>query len=330
MLDVGEITRVLAAHPVVSPTLTRSSGEACALLSRRYKNHSIAVSGDGRDFDFLHATAAVPPGSFNILRYGSGVTIDPGDFDQFYMLEIPLSGGVDLSFRDRAVASDVGHGLIISPGQPLISVWRPGTVQMMLKIDRGFMVARLAALTGRPAAALMFEPVIALERAEGWRIRGLMSLLTEDFLTGLVRDGWGFERTAVAAAIVDTLITSLPHDQSEALAPAAARILPRHVKRCVRYIEAHFAEELPVSRLAEIAESSERSLYEGFRHFLDASPQQYVADRRLAAAREMLAEGREPVAAVARRCGFHHPSRFARLYRERYGEYPSQTVKRAE
>ena len=36
---------------------------------------------------------------------------------------------------------------------------------------------------------------------------------------------------------------------------------------------------------------------------------------------------RLPVATVARLCGFHHPSRFAKLYRERYLEYPSETAR---
>ena len=84
------------------------------------------VAGDGRDFDFLHASARLSGCSFNILRYGAGVAIDPGDFDEFYMLEIPLAGGVELHFDDRVCVSNREHGLIISPGRPLTSVWQPG------------------------------------------------------------------------------------------------------------------------------------------------------------------------------------------------------------
>lgn len=328
MLDVGEITRVVASSPAVLPALTRSCGEARELLSRRYKDHAIEVAGDGRDFDFLHASATVAPGSFNILRYGSGVAIDPGDFDQFYMLEIPLSGGVELRFRDRICASDTGHGLIISPGSPLVSLWRPGTVQMMLKIDRHFVLHRLRTLAARPVRTHpVFEPDIDLAQPGGWRIQGLMTLLLQDFLASMTGSGWDFAKSTLPTAIVDALLLTVEHDHGAGMRAAVPEILPRHVKRCVRYIDENFAEDISVARLAGIAEASERTLYEGFRNFLDTSPQQYLTERRLKAAREILLAGNQPVAAVARLCGFHHPSRFAKLYRERYLEYPSQTAK---
>jgi AraC-like DNA-binding protein len=328
MLDVGEITRAVSSNPMALPMQTRSSGEACQVLSQRYKNHSIRVAGDGRDFDFLHASAKVVPGSFNILRYGSGVRIDPGDFDDFYMLEIPLAGGVELHFRDCTCVSNPEHGLIISPGRPLISHWRPGTVQMMLKIDKHFVLHRLRTLTERPARAHpVFEPVIPLSSPEGWRIGSLMTLLLEDFLASVSRRDWQFEKSPLAASIVDALLLGAKHDQSADLGAASVEILPRHVRRCVRFINDNLGEDLSAARLAAIAGTSERTLYEGFRAFLHLSPQQYVAERRLKAAREMLLSGSQPVATVARLCGFRHLSRFARTYRDRYLEYPSETTR---
>ena len=60
---------------------------------------------------------------------------------------------------------------------------------------------------------------------------------------------------------------------------------------------------------------------------LHVSPQHYLTERRLKAARELLLAGGQPVAAVARLCGFRHLGRFASLYRERYLEYPSETAR---
>jgi AraC-like DNA-binding protein len=329
MFDLGEITRAVAQSPMALPMMTRSNEEARQILCRRYKSHAMEVAGDGRDFDFLHASAALGGCSFNILRYGAGVVIDPGDFDEFYMLEIPLSGGVELHFNDRVCMSNREHGLIISPGRPLTSVWQPGTLQMMLKIDKRFVLKRMRALTERPVRAHpIFDPVIALGEPEGWRIESLMSVLLQDFLNSIASSGWDFSKSPLATSIVDALLTGLSHDQRAAMNGASADVLPRHVKRAVRYIHEHFAEDVSVPRLADIAESSERSLYEGFRHFLHVSPQQYLTERRLKAARDMLLDGTRPVATVARRCGFRHLGRFASAYRERYLEYPSETARR--
>jgi AraC-like DNA-binding protein len=201
-------------------------------------------------------------------------------------------------------------------------------MQMMLKIDRSFVLHRLRMLTARSIKAHpMFEPVIALAEPQGWRIESLMTLLLEDFLSSLKRPGWDFGTSTLPTAIVDALLLTVEHDQSAQMGMASPEILPRHVKRCVRYINENFAEDISVARLAEIAETSERTLYEGFRSFLDVSPQHYLTERRLKSAREMLLAGKQPVADVARLCGFHHPSRFAKLYRERYLEYPSETAK---
>jgi transcriptional regulator GlxA family with amidase domain len=178
-----------------------------------------------------------------------------------------------------------------------------------------------------PKKPPLFQPLIALAEPEGWRIESLMMLLMEDFLNSATRIGWDFERSPFAVSIVDALLLGMPHDQSEALASAQPGILPRHVKRCVRYIDENFANDIPVAKLAEIAETSERTLYEGFRNFLDTSPQQYLTERRLKAAREMLTDGGQTVAAVARLCGFRHLSRFAAAYRKRYLEYPSETAR---
>ena len=328
MLDVGEITKAVASNSIVLPMQTKSNEEARQLLCRRYKSHAMQVAGDGHDFDFLHATARIGATSFNILRYGAGVTIDPGDFDAFYMLEIPLSGGVELHYDGQTCTSSPQRGLIISPGRPLVSVWQPGTVQMMLKIDRNFVLRRLRALTERPVATHpLFDPVIALGEPEGWRIENLMTLLMQDFLKSISRSGWDIERSPLAASIVDALLVGARHDHSGEMGAAAPEILPRHVRKCVKYIQQNFADDISVARLAEISETSERTLYEGFRAFLNVSPQQYLISRRLKAAREMLASGDQPVAVVARLCGFKHPSRFARMYRERYLEYPSETAR---
>jgi len=61
------------------------------------------------------------------------------------------------------------------------------------------------------------------------------------------------------------------------------------------------------------------------------SPMRYVAERRLAAARRLLtcADASDDVTHVAVRLGFGHVGRFAALYRQAFGESPSQSLRRA-
>jgi AraC-like DNA-binding protein len=57
----------------------------------------------------------------------------------------------------------------------------------------------------------------------------------------------------------------------------------------------------------------------------------FVIERRLAQARRQLTEpgARKDVTQVAVRLGFHHTGRFAALYRQAFGESPSQSLRRA-
>jgi transcriptional regulator GlxA family with amidase domain len=61
------------------------------------------------------------------------------------------------------------------------------------------------------------------------------------------------------------------------------------------------------------------------------SPMRFVAERRLAAARRLLtvSSPNHDVTRIAMSLGFGHTGRFALLYRQAFGETPSQSLRRA-
>ena len=86
-----------------------------------------------------------------------------------------------------------------------------------------------------------------------------------------------------------------------------------------------------VADLAAIAGMSVRSLQEGFRRHLGCTPMAYLQQERLLRAHETLRRAdplRITVAAIAHRWGFAHLGRFASAYRARFGEPPSDTLRR--
>jgi transcriptional regulator GlxA family with amidase domain len=74
----------------------------------------------------------------------------------------------------------------------------------------------------------------------------------------------------------------------------------------------------------------ERSLQQAFLARRGMSPMRFVVERRLHRAHARLSGSgrRDSVSAVALECGFGHLGRFGTLYREVYGEPPSQTLRR--
>jgi AraC-like DNA-binding protein len=75
-----------------------------------------------------------------------------------------------------------------------------------------------------------------------------------------------------------------------------------------------------------------RTVQQGFHDELGVAPMAYLRDRRLERARQELVDA-EPsdgitVTAVAGHWGFTHLGAFAGLYKNRWGETPSQTLRR--
>jgi len=105
---------------------------------------------------------------------------------------------------------------------------------------------------------------------------------------------------------------------------------PRSVRRALQAMQSNLGHPWSLAELAAIAGVSARTLQRQFRSFLGSAPQAVLRDLGLAQARAELLQGAsgDTVADIARRCGFAHAGRFSGTYRGRFGETPSETLKR--
>src|SRR6266704_1694087 len=112
--------------------------------------------------------------------------------------------------------------------------------------------------------------------------------------------------------------------------PSSKSLLPRGVRRALDAMRANVGRDWSVTELADVAGVSSRTLQRQFRVFLGKAPRTTLRDVRFEAARRELLQGLPgaKVTDVALRCGFPHGGRFSVEYRRRYGETPSQTLKR--
>jgi AraC-like DNA-binding protein len=108
--------------------------------------------------------------------------------------------------------------------------------------------------------------------------------------------------------------------------------LPADLMRVLAWLKTHLGEPVELETLAAIAGVRPRTLETHFRRFLGTTPLGWVRRERLARAyRELSCGGaRLGVTQVALAAGFTQLGRFAELYREAYGELPSQTAQRAK
>jgi len=107
-------------------------------------------------------------------------------------------------------------------------------------------------------------------------------------------------------------------------------LLPRGVRRAIDAMRSNAGRDWSMKGLASVAGVSSRTLQRQFRIFLGKAPRETLRDIRFERARRELLQGavEAKVTDIALRCGFPHGGRFSVEYRRRYGETPSQTLKR--
>ena len=129
---------------------------------------------------------------------------------------------------------------------------------------------------------------------------------------------------------MSSLLYSQPSTFTELLT-GERRSERRTVRLAREYIDRNLARPLTVADIAEAAGVSVRTLQNRFAEDLDQTLTGYVKNRRLDRVRAELADavpnGGVGVTDIATRWGFTHLGRFAAVYRARFGESPSETLR---
>lgn len=225
------------------------------------------------------------------------------------------------------------YPLITNPGDGYVMHLGPDCPQLIVRIERDAVERQLSRMLGRSLEGpIAFAGNADLTGDEAVRWHGAIQLLSSELMSpaSLIRQGLG--AGAIEELLISTLLYIQPSNYFDALRFARGRSGRSAVHRSVDYIEQHLAEPITLADLSRHAGASVRSIQVGFREDLGTTPVAYIIDRRLDKARETLMESLPTdgatVAMVAQRWGFTNPGSFAVRYRRRYGETPSQTLRR--
>lgn len=106
-------------------------------------------------------------------------------------------------------------------------------------------------------------------------------------------------------------------------------VVPRHVRLAEAYMAEHAASLPAMTEVARAAGVSLRSLTDAFRRFRGYTPSAFLRERRLQEVRRLLQAGGSDmtVSRAAYALGYVNLGEFARSYRARFGERPSETLR---
>ena len=197
-----------------------------------------------------HNCAAFAGFSINYVAYGGSVSIDPGCLERFILVQLPLRGSARIETGARAIASAPGVAAsLLSPTVPTRMSWND-CAQLILLVERNVLEQRAAALAGKPARAVEFDPVVDLSTPAAQALRTQMEALAS------LAEGVGPKRSLspLAAAnwlesLLDSLLTGQRHGWSDAIRTfqGHAETLPHTLQRA-RNISKHPPASRSISR----------------------------------------------------------------------------------
>ncbi len=311
---------------------TRDPERARSHLSRLFRPHHVRLPRSTDAIRFRHDRVELGALSINALRYGEQVTIDAtSNLADSYLVKFTLGGSSEVTQRHNRYRTRPGTVCVLNPSLPLNDRMSADFEMLIVQIEgrelRGLLAEQLGITLHRP---LEFSPVCCPLSGGVASFARLVRIACEDLAdrrSDLRRDDIGRE---LGRLMMHLLLLELPHSYSARLRQEGGRPAPRHLRRAEEYIHEHLDQPLTLARIAAVAGVSPRSLQLAFRKYLGTTPTRYIRDARLELARRSLSDPADDrsVSQVALDCGFTHLSRFARAYRQRYGEVPSGTRRR--
>lgn len=307
--------------------------EAREKTTRICRPHGLYRTDRDGQLDARHHTARLNSTSLHYISFGAEMKVMSGALKSFYVVQAPLSGYSEIHNGARQTTTQAGLASVVSPIEPLSMRWSEDCGKLILKIDKDALQDHLSKVLHRsPGKPLRFELGMDLRSGFGAQWWGIVRQVTNS----IDRDDALLLQRPMLAAIEEMVMTGLllsqPNNYTPLLSEQGTAAPPRHVRHVVDRIEA--APELPltVTKLATEAGTSVRALQLGFRRHLDSTPSQYLREVRLRRARDDLMNA-DPASSVtvteiAYRWGFTHPGRFADAFHKRFGEHPSETLRR--
>lgn len=264
------------------------------------------------------------------MSYGGNVTIKPGFFENFVLLQMPIRGEEKIELGPERVICTPQSGVIINSHTRCVINHTTNTEKLIIRIDRSLLENTCQQILGRTLRDhLELDAVMPLNTSSGSRWLGMVSwiydyLSVDDNLSPLMA-------AQIESNIINMLLSNQPHNYSAELFDDAPSLAPFFIKRVERYIEENAHEPITINDMAEFAGVSSRSLFTSFRRYRNTSPMRYLKEVRLRYVNEELKRasvGVETVTAVAFRWGFSHLGHFTTDYKRRFGESPSETLAR--
>lgn len=323
MLDLHDLgiafRRVVASGYRLYPDIHDLQAHVSSVLAP----HEMTLAGDGEQTEASLARLTVGDVSLVLLRYGAEVIVRPMPTVDYVMLQFIISGSIEVEYGGVCTVGLAGSGLIIESLFERSLKLSYDCEQIIIPVPRGVIARAAERITGKPSPANYdFDRTFALDDQPGQSLLAFMRYLLA--VPPSMAESSNPTGRLMSELIAHHLIQN--HRNSVPNTPQS-NIAPYYVLRAERFMRGKVDQSLELTDIAHQAGVSPRTLSAAFRRFRNASPMEWLRDHRLDLVRTWLqSEDVTTIAHTAARAGFTHPGRFSQVYRDRFGESPSETI----
>ncbi|GAA0615147.1 AraC family transcriptional regulator [Sporichthya brevicatena] len=267
------------------------------------------------------------------LDFHTATKLTIGCTGDHYSVHMPMSGRARCMYDEKPLEALSYLALVVNPGINLEMAMEFDSPQLIVRIEVQALERQLARMLGRTVTKpVVFDPAMDLTTDPAVRWHGALQLLSSEVMTpnSLVQQGIG--AGPIEELVISSLLWVQPSNVHEDLMAGNSQRRGTTVRRAIAYMEENLSWAIGLPDIAKALDVSVRSVQKAFHDDLGTTPMNYLRDRRLERVRAELADAVPSdgvtVTEVAERWGFGHLGNFSAIYRKRFGESPSETLRR--
>jgi AraC-like DNA-binding protein len=321
-------TKPLAKFPIVS---TNRIEEAEFAITRSLADVSIKRISDRERFELQMNAVNIRRTSLVFNRFGTDTKIKAGLLGDPVLFVIGGSAPTKFSLDKESVVVSPRKAAMITPAKQMQIERAENSEILVLRTSFSDLLRHFEKLTARHhRGSLIFDHSIDLTNGPGAMLKRMMNYLVYE----LEHNERLMKNPSLLKSYDHMLLTallSLPHNQREKInEDHRYQVAPGLVRRSEEYMRAHLKEAISIIDLLRICGCSRSVLFAAFRNARGYTPMEFLTEQRLQSAREKLLTSHleASVSSIALDCGFINLGRFSQVYRKRFGERPSDTLRK--
>ena len=317
----------LARFPIVS---TNRIEEAEVAITRSLTDVKVIRVADRDRFELHMSAVDIGRTSLVFNRFGTDTKIKAGLLGDPVLFIIGGSAPTKFILDKGSVVVSPRKAAMITPAKQMQIERSERSQTLVLRTTQSHLLRHFEELTARHhRGSLIFDNSIDLRKGPGAMLKRMMNYIVYE----LEHNDRVVKNLGLLKSYDHMLLTallSLPHNQRKKIYENRRyQVAPGLVRRAEEYMRAHLKEAISIIDLLRICGCSRSVLFAAFRNARGYTPMEFLTEQRLQSAREKLLTPhlQASVSSIALDFGFINLGRFSQIYRKRFGERPSDTLR---